>query len=201
MDLSKSLAEDNNLEVPSSDDKTESELEMAVLKLLDRTPAVEELDGQGLTECPSNDSADAASETVFSGANSGAASETSDDEMDLSNEKLSRKSFTTRSSDPAILPGETSVAIPSETELRQRRDIGISTSPKEETRTFDISESESKALLSPVRAGEREREFEDDYPLIRTSSWAVSCFVCGVLVTLFVISAQRRDLLAGNRFT
>ncbi len=42
---------------------------------------------------------------------------------------------------------------------------------------------------------------DEDISLVRSSSWAVSCFVCGVLVTLFVISSQRRDLLTGHRLT
>ena len=40
---------------------------------------------------------------------------------------------------------------------------------------------------------------DDSYTLARSSSWAVSCFVCGVLASLIVASARNREIMFANR--
>lgn len=178
-----------------------SELERAVLKLLEHTqfgrPALD-VDGQGL-ECSTSEGGDAVSETVFSVGNSGTASETEDND----DEDFRRgKGLTKAIIDSRSLTTLTSPVEP-ESELRQRHRDENSPSSELVSRPFeeDASASVDEYRKSGDRRRRRIEEFEDDYPLVRSTSWAVSCFVCGVLVTLFVLSSQRRDLLAGNRLT
>lgn len=45
--------------------------------------------------------------------------------------------------------------------------------------------------------------FEDDannFSLLRTSSWAASCLLCGIIVTAFIITDRRQSVIIGNRY-
>lgn len=56
---------------------------------------------------------------------------------------------------------------------------------------------------TPLSASSSSPIFEDDannFSLLRTSSWAASCLLCGVLVTAFIITDRRQSIMIGNRY-
>jgi len=170
---------------PSS---VEDSPELELVELLRSSQQYKEAQAQAVSSGRSvdggtSDDFDGMSETVFSAANSG---HPSDDE-DLSSSWKWMKSSTSR------FPGQSGNEHSSDIRMRRR------------TRSLSSAEPERRpSFLNPLAdeaKGPQDGRKDEDIPLARSSSWAVSCFLCGVLVTLFVISTQRRDLLTGHRLT
>ncbi|KLO12158.1 hypothetical protein SCHPADRAFT_998330 [Schizopora paradoxa] len=154
--------------------------EIELVKLISSSPQFKEAQANAIStersvDGGASDDFDGMSETAFSAANSGRHSD--DEDLSLSwNWKISPRN--------QPIAGESS-------ELRTRRRAqSLSSAERERVPTFVNPSNEATS------SGRKE-----EISLVRSSSWAVSCFVCGVLVTLFVMSTQRRDLLTGHRLT